>query len=123
MITAVNTSAASSSSSAPQAAKPDAEQVFKSLDTGGKGYLTADDLQAAVVKISAEGARKADAAGQSAPSAEDMLAKMDSDGDGQVTLDEFKAAEPKAPPPGAAQGGGSSVAKAQGGQAQAAPAG
>jgi hypothetical protein len=116
MITAVNASSVSSASSAAQADKPDAEQIFKTLDTGSKGYLTVDDLQAAVVKISAEGARQADATGKAAPSAEGMLAKMDGDGDGKVTLDEFKAAEPKGPAPGAAQGGGGAVANSQGGR-------
>ena len=122
MITAVNTQALAASvsggASSRQAERPDAEQAIKALDSGDKGYLSADDLQAAVVKISAEGARRADAAGRSAPSAQEMIAQLDGDGDGKVTQQEFKAAEPKAPPSGGAQG-----AKPAGGQPPAGAAG
>jgi hypothetical protein len=124
MVTAINTQAlansVSGSKSSAKTEKPDSEQIFKELDTGNKGYLTVDDLKAAVVKISAEGAKRADAAGKAAPSAEEMLAKMDSDGDGKVTQQEFKAAEPKGPPAGAS---GAQSAKPASGQAPAAGAG
>ncbi|PZP30732.1 MAG: hypothetical protein DI603_14525 [Roseateles depolymerans] len=117
MISALNSTAAPSVNvSAKSAGRPDSEQLFKQLDTGSKGYLTADDLQAVVVKISAEGAKRADAAG-SAPSAEDLAKQLDTDGDNQVSLAEFKAAEPKqgaqggaAPAQGAQAGGGARAA-------------
>jgi EF-hand domain pair/EF hand len=122
MVTTINTqalaSSVSSGASSRRAERPDAEQAFKALDSGAKGYLTADDLQAAVVKISAEGARRADTAGPAAPGAQEMFAQMDGDGDGKVTQQEFKAAEPKAPPSGGAQG-----AKPAGGQPPASAAG
>ena len=116
MVNAVNTQAQASSTTA-RTERPDAEQLFKELDTGNKGYLTADDLQAAVVKISAEGAKRAEAASQtapSAPSAQEVLAKLDGDGDGKVTQQEFKASEPK-PPPANASGGGARGAAPAGG--------
>ena len=100
--------------------RPDTDQAFKALDSGNKGYLTADDLQAAVVKISAEGARRADAAqggdaaGKPAPSAQAVLARLDSDSDGKVTEQEFKAAAPKAAPADGA--GGAQAAQPAGGQ-------
>lgn len=121
MISALNSTAAPSVNvSAKSAGRPDSEQLFKQLDTGSKGYLTADDLQAVVVKISAEGAKRADAAG-SAPSAEDLAKQLDTDGDNQVSLAEFKAAEPKQ----GAQGGAAQAqgAQAGGGARAAAPAG
>jgi EF-hand domain pair/EF hand len=121
MVTPVNTQALASfvsgGASSRSVERPDAEQAFKALDSGNKGYLTADDLQAAVVKISAEGARRADTAGPSAPSAQEMLAQLDGDGDGKVTRQEFKA-DPKASPSGGAQG-----ASPAGGQPPAGAAG
>ena len=126
MVTAINTQAlansVSGSKSSTKTEKPDSEQIFKELDTGGKGYLTVDDLQAAVVKISAEGAQRADVAAQAAPnapSAQDLLARLDGDGNGQVTQQEFKAGEPKAPPAAASSGGGARAAAPAGGQAPA----
>jgi hypothetical protein len=110
MINAVNTQALASSLSAGRAERPDADQAFKALDSGNKGYLTADDLQAVVVKISAEGAKRADAgagaAAPTAPSAQQVLARLDGDGDGKVTQQEFKAAQPKSPPSSGSAGSG-----------------
>ena len=94
MLAAILTHASDSSSSA-RAGRPDAAQVFKTLDSGDKGYLTVDDLRAAVVSISAEGARRAAAAGKPVPSAERLFARLDSDGDGHLTLQEFQAAVPR----------------------------
>lgn len=102
MITAVDAQALASTTNADRARRPESEPLFKQLDSGNKGYLTVDDLQAAVVRISAQGARRADAAAPAAPGAQDILARLDGDGDGKVTRQEFKAAEPK----GAATGGG-----------------
>lgn len=113
MITAVNTQALASSVAAGRAERPDADQAFKALDSGGKGYLTADDLQAAVVKISAEGAKRADATDRAAPSGQQVLAALDGDGDGKVTQQEFETAESKASPSsagGAAPSGGQAPA-------------
>ena len=116
MLAAILTHASDSSSSA-RAGRPDAEQVFKSLDSAEKGYLTVDDLQAAVVKISAAGAKRAEAAGQSAPSAQKLFDRLDGDGDGKLTQQEFEAAVPKG------LSAGARGAKPEGGQAPAGAAG
>lgn len=120
MLAAILTHASDSSSSA-RSGRPDAEQVFKSLDSGDKGYLTVDDLQAAVVKISAAGAKRAEAAGKSAPSAQKLFDRLDSDGDGKLTQQEFEAAVPKGLRGGGPAGAGG--AKPAGGQAPAGGAG
>lgn len=119
MITAVNAQALASSVSAGPAERPDAEQAFKALDSGNKGYLTVDDLQAAVVKISAEGAKRAEAPAPAAPSAQQMLAKLDGNADGKVTQQEFKAAQPKAPPPTGGQAPAGGADRSAGGGAAA----
>ncbi len=91
------------------------------LDPGNKSPATAEDAQAAVVQISAEGAKRAEAAAQAAPAApqaEDLSARLDGGGAGQVSVQQFKASEPPAPPAGGgasaraqapADGGGSAV--------------
>ncbi|MBL0150975.1 MAG: EF-hand domain-containing protein [Ideonella sp.] len=76
--------------------RPSPEDVFKKLDSGGKGYLTQDDL----VKISPKGAQAADIA-----KAEEAFKHMDADGDGKVSENEFKqAAPPEGAPTGKAKG-------------------
>lgn len=92
------------------------------LDPGNKSPSTAEDPQAVVVKISAEGAQRAEAvtqavtqaATQAAPNAEDLPVRLDGGGSGQVSVQEFKASEPKAPP-----AGGARAAAPAGGQAPA----
>lgn len=76
--------------SAARADRLDTAKVFEALDGGGKGFLTVDDLQAAVVNISAAGARRAQA-----PGVEKRFARLDSDGDGQLSRQEFEAALPR----------------------------
>ena len=106
---------ASLPSHAAPAAMPAAAEMFKRLDSAGKGYLTANDLraaqpqQSASVSISAEGARAA----SKLLDADSAIQKMDSDGDGQVTGSEFEGAlemaKPQAAsaaPAGAPPGGG-----------------
>lgn len=100
------------------------------LDPGNKSPSTAEDPQAVVVKISAEGAQRAEAvtqaatqpatqaATQAAPNAEDLPVRLDGGGSGQVSVQEFKASEPKAPP-----AGGARAAAPAGGQAPAGGAG
>ena len=80
---------ASDSTSAARAKRPGAEQAFQALDGDGKGYLSADDLR---VSISAEGARRAAAAGKGI---QKLFARLDGDGDGRLTQQEFLAAVPK----------------------------
>lgn len=117
MISALNSVTVNSSTSAKPAERPDPEQLFKQLDSGGKGYLTADDLQAVVVKISAEGAKRASGSG-STPSAQDLVQRLDADKDGKVSETEFKAGAPKAPSASEArQGEASAPAQASAGGA------
>ena len=98
MVTAVNTQAlASSVSGNGRAEKPDTEPQLKQPDSGDKSAPSAADLQAVVVKISAEGASRAAAGGQVAPSTEDIPAGQDIDGDGKATAHEFRDGAPKAP--------------------------
>ena len=87
-------------SQAAPAAMPTAAEMFKRLDSAGKGYLTANDLraaqpqQSASVSISAEGARAA----SQLLDADSAIQQMDSDGDGQVTGSEFEGALDRAKP-------------------------
>jgi hypothetical protein len=109
MISSIASPSATATSGAAAAARPSAEDVFKQLDTDGKGYLTQDDL----VKISPKGAQAADAA-----KAEAAFKRMDANGDGKVSESEFKqAAPPEAAPAGKAQGaeGGKGAPPAGGG--------
>lgn len=111
MITALANTA--STTATARAARPSPEEMFKKLDSGGKGYLTQDDL----VKISPKGAEAASSA-ESAESAKaaEAFKRMDSDGDGKVTESEFKqAAPPEGQAPAAAKGGGKGPPPAGGG--------
>jgi len=89
MLAALVTHASDGSSSA-RAGRLDAAQAFQALAGGDQGHLTVDDLRAAVVNISAEGARRAATAG-----VEKLFARLDVDGDGQLTQAEFQAAVPR----------------------------
>ncbi|MDR7333271.1 EF-hand domain-containing protein [Roseateles asaccharophilus] len=121
------TSAAAAGTALRQAERPDSERAFEALDSDGKGYLTVQDLQAVVVRISSAGAQRAEADdAPAAPSAEETLARLDGDGKGQVTRQEFEAAEPRpAPAQDATRAGGASTAAPQaapsGGGAAGAP--
>ncbi|MCV2365176.1 EF-hand domain-containing protein [Paucibacter sp. DJ1R-11] len=78
---------------------PKAEDVFKQIDAEGKGSVTAADAAAYLVKISPEGARKADAAA-SARLQQDIaqsLSQADVDGNGQLSQSEFKQALSQGP--------------------------
>ena len=104
MISSITSQSTTAASSVAAAARPSSEDVFKTLDSGGKGYLTQDDL----VKISPKGAQAADTA-----KAEEAFKHMDANGDGKVSESEFKQAAPpkvaeggKGAPPVAAGGGG-----------------
>jgi len=98
VINAVNSQAPASSLSGSRAEKPDAEPQPRPSD--GKGPV---DPQAAVVKISAEGAKRAEASSPPAPSSQpasgaaDATALVDSDGDGKATHHEFRDGAPKTP--------------------------
>lgn len=95
-----------------QTERPDAEKPPKALDGGSKADLAADAPQAAVVKISAEGARRAqaaqgaDTASEAASGAQTALAKVGSDGDGRAIPQEFKAETPAASPADGANAAG-----------------
>jgi len=88
---------------AAAANRPSPEDVFKRLDSAGKGYLSLADFSSAIVTISPEGARQS--LNDGAPNPErvaKVFARLDANGDGQVTQDEFvKAAandHPRATP-------------------------
>ncbi|MDC8772090.1 EF-hand domain-containing protein [Roseateles albus] len=112
---------ANARAAAPPRLPPKAEDVFKQIDSEGKGSVTASDAAAYLVKISPEGARKADAADSSAASKlkqdiEQELGKADADGNGQLSQAEFKQALAQGP-----AGGG--PAEANGDKAAGAAAG
>ncbi|MCV2352702.1 hypothetical protein LNV09_00855 [Paucibacter sp. B2R-40] len=93
---------ANARAAAPPRLPPKAEDVFKQIDSEGKGSVTASDAAAYLVKISPEGARKADAADSSAASKlkqdiEQELGKADADGNGQLSQAEFKQALAQGP--------------------------
>lgn len=97
MISALSSSSAAAigaSSTAPK--RPSADEMFKKLDSGDKGYLTQSDF-ASISKHGADTAK-----------AEEMFKKMDTDGDGKVSEAEFKAADEKMS--ASRQAGGSHVA-------------
>ncbi|MGM9481750.1 hypothetical protein ACS5PN_11260 [Roseateles sp. NT4] len=77
-------------------------------DTSGKSQPKVEDQQAAVVRISPEGARQAEAAAQAAPSTQQLQTQPDGDAGSQVTLQASKAPEPQA---AATDGGNVSVAR------------
>lgn len=92
---------------------PKAEDVFKQIDAEGKGSVTASDAAAYLVKISPEGARKADAAA-SARLQQDIaqsLSQADVDGNGQLSQSEFKQALSQGPAGARPAGGDGDVAK------------
>jgi hypothetical protein len=98
MVTAINPQAlAGSVTSGASAGR--AEQLAKEPQT-------VDDLQAVVVRISAEGAKRSDAPTQAAPSAQELAGQVagDGDGDGQVTPQAIKASEPREPAAPAEEG-------------------
>ncbi len=72
------------------ATRPDPQDVFKRLDTQGKGYLTPNDLASAIVKISAKGAELSQDAATA--KAQAIFRRLDANGDGQVTQAEFTQA-------------------------------
>lgn len=111
MVIAVNNQALAGSLSAARA-----EEAVKDVDTGNKGNPGTEDAQAVVVRISTEGARRAEVAAQAPPSAQAQVVQPDGDGSSPVTVPQFKAAAPTAPP--ADSGGGAPT----GGQAPAAAA-
>ncbi|MCV2358576.1 EF-hand domain-containing protein [Paucibacter sp. TC2R-5] len=93
---------ANARAAAPPRLPPKAEDVFKQIDSEGKGSVTASDAAAYLVKISPEGARKADAADSSSTSQlqqdiERALSKADADGNGQLNQAEFKQALAQGP--------------------------
>ncbi|MCV2351563.1 EF-hand domain-containing protein [Paucibacter sp. Y2R2-4] len=81
-----------------------AEDLFKQMDSGGKGYVTATDAQAFMVKISAQGARLAEASSEQQQEAQQKFSQADSNGDGQLSLSEFKQGLAQRPPPPAGAG-------------------
>lgn len=89
MVTAVINQAPASSLSAARA-----EEAVKDVDAGNKGNPGTEDPQAVVVRISTEGARRAEVAAQAAPGARDLVVQPDGDGSSPVTVQEFKAAAP-----------------------------
>lgn len=96
MISSITSQSTTATGSVAAASRPSSEDVFKKLDSDGKGYLTQDDL----VKISPKGAQAADTA-----KAEEAFKQMDADGDGKVSEGEFKqAAPPEGVPAGKAKG-------------------
>ncbi|KQV53031.1 hypothetical protein ASC95_09680 [Pelomonas sp. Root1217] len=85
------------------------EQPLKELDSG--------DQQAAVVNISAEGAKRAGTATQAtqaAPSVQDQPARLDDGSAVQVTAPQLQTSAPKAPPADASGGGAGGAAPAGG---------
>lgn len=70
-------------------------------DTGAKSQPKAEDQQAAVVTISSEGARQAEAAAQAAPSTQALQTGPDGGGGIAVAGQQFQAAAPQAAPVGA----------------------
>ena len=116
----MNIAASLGSSALQRPQRPDKspEELFKSLDTQNKGYITQSEFESSTSTISAEGARLA---AQDQASAAEDFARLDSDQDGKLTSAEFEAGAPSGPPPGQAGAGG--VAGAQGGSRPPPPPG
>jgi len=93
MINAVNTQALASSVSASRAEKPASDPP----ESRGKGDLTAQDLQAGIVKFSSEASLLATAGGAARPSAQDVLTVPTDDG-GKAAAQPAKAAAPQPQP-------------------------
>ena len=101
----ISASLGSSAVQLPQRPDKSPQELFKSLDTQNKGYLTQSEFESSTSTISPEGARLA---GQDADDAAAAFARMDSDQDGKLTSAEFEAGAPSGPPPVGAQAGGAS---------------
>jgi hypothetical protein len=88
--------------------RPDTQDLFKRLDSKGKGYLTQDDLASAVVKISAQGAELSQDAANA--KAQKILRRLDTNRDGKITQGEFTKGSEQGPEalasPGADPAGG-----------------
>jgi len=97
---------------------PSPEKLFKSADSGDKGYLTQSDMASAIVKVSPEGAKlsqeDADAMAKKA------FDKLDTNNDGKVNQAEFeKGADGSRPPNGPPPAGAAADARGAGGKAPA----
>lgn len=106
----MNISASLGSSVLQRPQRPDRspQELFKSLDTQNKGFLTQSQFESTTSTISAEGAILV---GQEGEDAAATFARMDSDQDGKLTSAEFEAGAPSGPPPAQAQAGGASGAQ------------
>jgi hypothetical protein len=71
-------------------ARPDPQDLFKRLDSQGKGYLAPEDLASAIVKISPRGSSLSLEAAQA--QAQAVFEKMDPNKDGKITQAEFTQA-------------------------------
>ena len=94
----------------PQRPDKTPEELYKSIDTQNKGYITQSEFESSTSTISAEGARLA---AQDESGAAATFARLDTDQDGKLTSAEFEAGAPKGPPP--AQGQTGSTSGAEGG--------
>jgi hypothetical protein len=77
------------------ASRPDPQELFKRLDSQGKGYLTQDDLASAIVKISAQGAELSQDAANA--KAQKIVRRLDTNRDGQVNQTEFTQGAAQSP--------------------------
>ncbi len=103
----VGASLGSSALQRPQRPDKSPEELFKTLDTQSKGYLTQAEFESSTSTISAEGARLA---AQDQGGAAAAFARLDSDQDGKLTSAEFTASAPSGPPPVQAGAGGTAGA-------------
>jgi hypothetical protein len=87
------TSVSASGPATGAAARPDPQDLFKRLDSQGKGYLAPDDLASAIVKISPRGSSLSLEAAQA--QAQAVFEKMDPNKDGKITQTEFVQAAAK----------------------------
>jgi len=128
-MTTITSSSFNPAATGKNPAPPAAADVFKALDSAGKGYLTVDDLKSAKpppapvatdhATISAAGAQRAERAQR--PDAAAAFAEMDGDQDGKLTSSEFESAVAKHGPPPTQAGAASGAAAAPAGHS--APAG
>jgi hypothetical protein len=89
------TSVSSAGPATGAATRPDPQELFKRLDTQGKGYLAPEDIASAIVTISPQGSNLSREAVQARTQA--ALARLDGDKDGKVTQTEFTQAAAKRP--------------------------